>query len=84
MELYGNTYDVTKINEKAFSKTKKVKTLYVKTKKLTKASVKGSLKGSKVKKVKVRVGKKKLNKKYAKKYRKYFTKKNCGKKVKVS
>ena len=46
--------------------------------------MKGSLKGSKVKKVKVRVGKKKLNKKYAKKYRKYFTKKNCGKKVKVS
>ncbi|MBR1986861.1 MAG: CotH kinase family protein [Mogibacterium sp.] len=84
VELYGNTYDVTKINEKAFSKTKKVKALYVKTKKLTKASVKGSLKGSKVKKVKVRVGKKKLNKKYAKKYRKYFTKKNCGKKVKVS
>lgn len=62
----------------------KVKTLTVKTKDLTKASVKGSLKGSKVKTVKVRVGKKKTNKKYIRKYKKIFTKKNCGKKVRVT
>ena len=47
-------------------------------------SVRGSLKGSKVRKVKVKVGKKKVNKQYAKKYKKIFTKKNAGKKVKVS
>ena len=45
--------------------------------------VKGSLKGSKVKTVQVKVGSKKLNKKYVKKYKKIFTKKICGKKVKV-
>ena len=72
------------IRAKAFSKARKVKTVYVKTKKLTKASVKGSLKSCKVKKIRVKVGKKKTNRKYAKKYRKYFTKKNAGRKVKVS
>ena len=84
VELYGKTYNVTKIKAKAFSKSKKVKTVNIKTKKLKKTSVKGSLKGSKVQKIRVKVGKKKTNKKYAKKYRKYFTKKNCGRKVKVS
>ena len=37
----------------------------------------------KIKKGKVKFGSKKLNKRYAKKYKKIFTKKNCGKKVKV-
>ena len=84
VKLGDDSYAVTGIRAKAFSKAKKVKTVYVKTKKLTKASVKGSLKSCKVKKIKVRVGKKKTNKKYAKKYRKYFAKKNSGRKVKVS
>ncbi len=78
----GVKLNVTSIAPKAFKGTK-VKTLTVKSKKLTKKSVKGSLKGSKVKTVKVKVGKKKENKKYVKKYKKIFTKKNCGKKVKV-
>ena len=75
--------NVKKVGKKAFKGAKKLKTLIVKSKKLKKKSVKGSLKGSKVKTVKVKVGKKKANKKYAKKYKKIFTKKNCGKKVKV-
>lgn len=78
----GKVFDVTGINAKAF-KGKKVRTLTVKTKGLTKASVKGSLKGSKVRTVKVKVGKKKENKKFVKKYKKIFTKKNAGKKVSV-
>ncbi len=82
VKLNGKTYEVNKIKAKAFKKSK-AKKLIIKTKKLSKSRVKGSLKGSKIKKVKVKVGKKKTNKKYVKKYRKYFTKKNCGKKVKV-
>jgi len=78
----GKTFNVTGLQSDAFRGTK-CKTLTVKTKGLTKASVKGSLKGSKVKTVKVKVGKKKENKKYVKKYKRYFTKKNCGKKVRV-
>lgn len=73
---------VKKISKGAFAGTG-VKTLVVTSKKLKKKSVKGSLKGSSVKTVKVKVGKAKLNKKYVKKYKKIFTKKNCGKKVKV-
>ena len=73
---------VKKIAKNAFKGTK-IKTIVVKTKKLTKKSVKGSLKGSKVKAVKVKIGKAKVNKKYVKKYKKIFTKKNAGKKVKV-
>ena len=73
---------VKKIKKNAFRGTK-IKTVTVKTKKLTAKSVKGSLKGSKVKKVKVKVGKKSVNKKYVKKYKKIFTKKNAGKKVSV-
>lgn len=78
----GKVFEVTGINAKAFKGTK-VRTLTVKTKGLTKASVKGSLKGSKVRTVKVKVGKKKENKKFVKKYKKIFTKKNAGKKVSV-
>ena len=82
VKIEGKTFNVTGISAKAFKGTK-VKTLTVKSKKLTKKSVKGSLRGSKVKTVKVKVGKKKVNKKYAKKYKKIFTKKNAGKKVAV-
>lgn len=74
---------VTKISKNAFRGTK-VKTLQVKTKKLTKKSVKNSLKGSAVKTVKIKVSKKSsINKKYVKKYKKYFTKKNAGRRVSV-
>ena len=66
----------------AFNKSK-VKTLTVKSKKLTKKTVKNSLKGSKVKTIIVKVGSKKVNKQYVKKYKKIFTKKNAGKAVKV-
>ena len=75
---------VKKISKGAFKNYKKAKTLVVKTKKLKKATVKNSLKGSKITKVKVKIGKKKTNKSYVKKYKKIFTKKNAGKKVKVS
>ncbi len=78
----GVTLNVVGIAPKAFKGTK-TKTITVKTKLLTKASVKGSLKGSKVKTIKVKVGKKKENKNFVKKYKKYFTKKNAGKKVSV-
>ncbi len=63
----------------------KVKTITLKTKKLTKKSVKNLLKGCKAKKItiKVKVGSKKENQKYVKKYKKYFTKKNAGKKAVV-
>ena len=53
-----------------------VKTLTVKSTKLTKAGVKDCLKGSNV--IKVKVPKSKL-----KAYKKLFTKQNCGKSVKV-
>ena len=82
VNVNGQTLEVTSIAPNAFAGTS-VKTVTVKSKKLTKASVKGSLKGSKVKTVKVKVGKKKENKKFVKKYKKIFTKKNAGKKVKV-
>ena len=81
--IKGKSYAVTGIGANAF-KGAKAKTLVVRSKKLTKKSVKGSLKGSKVKVVKVKVGSKKVNKKYVKKYKKIFTKKICGKKVKVN
>ncbi|MBQ6500428.1 MAG: hypothetical protein IJI87_03440 [Mogibacterium sp.] len=82
VSVNGVTLKVTKIAPNAFKGTK-VKTLTVKSKALTKASVKNSLKGSKVKTVKVKVGSKKEKKKYVKKYKKIFTKKNAGKKVTV-
>jgi hypothetical protein len=75
---------VKTVKKGALKSFKKVKTVIVKTKKLTKKSVKGSLKGSKVKTIKVKVsGKKRINKRYVKKYKKIFAKKNCGKKTKV-
>ena len=68
---------LTKIGAYSFKKDSALKTIYIRnTVSLTKAGVKKSLKGSKVKKVKVKKSK-------VKKYKKYFSKKNCGRKVKV-
>lgn len=68
---------LSKIGTYAFYGDKSLKTVYInKTTKLTKKGVKKSLKGSSVKTVKVKKSK-------VKKYKKYFTKKNCGRKVKV-
>lgn len=75
---------VKKISKGTFKNYKKAKTLIVKTKKLKKSKVKNSLKGSKISRIKVRVGKKKTNKAYVKRYKKIFTKKNAGKKVRVT
>ena len=75
--------NVKTIKKNAFRGSKATK-LMVKSKKLTKKSVKGSLRGSKVKRVQVKIGKKSVNKKFVKKYKKIFTRKNAGKKVKVS
>ena len=74
---------VRTIQAKAFAGCRGLKTVTLKTKKLTSKTVKGSLKGSKVSTVKIKVGTKKANKKYIKKYKKVFTKKNCGRKVKI-
>ena len=73
---------VRKIGKSAFKGTQ-VKTLIIKSKKLSKKSVKGSLRGSAVKNVKVKIGKKSINKKYVKKYKKIFTRKNAGRKTRV-
>ena len=68
---------LSKIGAYSFYGNKSLKTIYIKnTSKLTKSGVKKSLKGSRVKTVKVKKSK-------VKKYKKYFTKKNCGRKVKV-
>lgn len=83
VKINGATYKVTGIGSKAFSKAKKVRTITVKTKKLTKSSVKNSMKGSKVSTIKVKVGKKSQNKKYVEKYAKVFAKANCGKEVTI-
>ena len=74
--------NVKTIKARAFSGTS-IKTLTVKSKKLTAKSVKGSLKGSKIKTIEVSAGSKKINKKLVKKYKKFLTKKNAGKKVTV-
>ena len=74
---------VRTIQAKAFAGCSGLKTVTLKTKKLTSKAVKGSLRGSSVKTIKVTVGTKKTNKQYVKKYRKIFTKKNCGKRVKI-
>ena len=74
--------NVAKLAKGALSKSKATK-LVVKTKKLKKSTVKGSLKDSKVKTVKVKVGSEETNKTFVKRYKKVFTKKVCGKKVKV-
>lgn len=81
--LNGKRYSVAGISKNAF-KTTKVKTVTVKTKKLTKKSVAKCFSGTKkVKTVKVSVGSKKANKTYVARYKKIFTKKNCGLKVVV-
>ena len=68
---------LAKIGATCFTGDTKLKTLNFKyTTKLSKKGVKKSLKGSSVKTVKVKKSK-------VKKYKKFFTKKNCGKKVKV-
>ena len=74
---------VKKISKGAFKKTG-IKTVTLKTVSLKAKSVKGSLTGSTVSSVKVKVGRAKKNKKYVKQYKKIFTKKNAGRKVKVS
>ena len=73
---------IKKINKKAFASSK-VKTVIIKSKKLTKKNVKQSLAGSKVTLIKINVGSKAQNKKYLAKYKKIFTKANAGKKVKI-
>ena len=73
---------VRKISKGAFKGTS-VRTLVVKSRKLSRRSVRGSLKGSRIKTVKIKAGGKKINKKYVKKYRKIFTKKNAGRKVRI-
>lgn len=76
---------VKTIKKSVFKSAKKLKTLVVKTKKLSKKTTRQCLKSSKVKTVRVAIGSKVVNKKYAKKYKKLFTKKACGKKsVKVA
>lgn len=74
---------VKKISKAAFKKTG-IKTVTLKTVSLKAKSVKGSLTGSTVSSFKVKVGGAKKNKKYVKQYKKIFTKKNVGRKVKVS
>lgn len=75
--------NVKKLSKNAM-KGSKATAMIIKTKALSKASVKGSLRGSKIKSIKVKVGKKKENRKYVKRYKKIFTKKNAGRKVKIS
>lgn len=78
----GVRYDVKGIQPNAF-KGSKAKTVTIKTRMLSKSSVKKSLQGSSVKTIKVNTVNKKLSKSFVKKYKKFFTKSNCGKKVKV-
>ncbi len=75
--------NVKSIGKVAFKGCKNLTSITVTSKHLTKKQVKNCLKGSKVKTVIVKVGSVKANKTYAKKYAKVFTKKTCGKKVKV-
>ncbi|MGI6737204.1 MAG: Ig-like domain-containing protein [Anaerovoracaceae bacterium] len=70
----GRYYRVTAAADSAFAAAKKVKTVQVKSGSLTKKSVRNCLRRSHVTTVKTV--------KY-KQYKKYFTKKNCGRKVKV-
>lgn len=71
--------NITKIGKNAFSGAENLKTITIKSAKLTKKSVKNCLKGSSVKTIKLKGNAKKQYKKYAA----YFTKANCGKKVTV-
>ncbi len=83
VKIAGKVYKVTGVKAGAFKGCKKLKSLVIKSKGLTKKGVKGCLKGSKVKTVKVKVGGKGLNKRFAKKYKRLFAKKVCGKRVAV-
>lgn len=74
---------LVKIGAHALKDVKTLKAITIKSTKLKKAGVRKALKGSNVATVKVLVGTIKANKAYAKKYAKIFTKKNCGKKVKL-
>ena len=74
---------VKKISAKAFS-GKGIKTVIVKSKKLTSKSVRNAFKGSEVKTIKIKIGTTKTNKTYIKKYKKIFTKKNAGKRLQLS
>lgn len=65
---------ITTIKAGAFKNCKKLTTITISSKKLTKDSVKNCLKGSKV--TVIKVPKSKYNA-----YKKIFTKKNCGKKI---
>lgn len=67
---------LTKMGTYVFRGDKRLKTLTIKSKKLTKTRVRGSLKGSSLTKVRVPASKLRA-------YKKIFTAKNCGKKVKV-
>ena len=69
--------NITSIEKGVFSGAKKLKTITLKSGKLTKKSVKNCLKGSAVTTIQLKGNAKKQ---YAK-YVKYFTKTNCGKKV---
>ena len=78
----GVHYCVTGIQPNAFKSSNATK-VTIKTIKFSKSSVRSCMAGSKVKTVKVKAENKKLSKSIAKKYKKFFTKGNCGKKVKV-
>ena len=83
IKINGKKVKVKSIKKKVFKKTK-VKKIVIKSPYLKKKGVKKSLKSSKVKIVKIKVySKAKANKKQIKKYKRYFSKVNCGKKVKV-
>ena len=79
----GKTYKVVGIAKGAFKNTK-VKTVTIKSGKLTKKSVSGAFKNSKVKTVKVKVSSStSTNKKFKSTYKKYFKKANSGKSVTI-
>ncbi|MBR6223620.1 MAG: leucine-rich repeat protein [Lachnospiraceae bacterium] len=71
---------ICKIGRKAFKGTK-IKTLTIKSSKLTKKAIKGALTGSNIKIVRINVGNKQQNKMTVKNYKKIFTKKITGRKV---
>lgn len=74
---------VRTIAKRAFRGTK-VKTLVIKSKKLTAARVRKSLSGSKVKKARVKVSAKlRVNRNYRKRYRSIFKRANSGRKISV-
>lgn len=75
--------NVEEIGDLCFSDCNKLKTLTVKSAKLTKEGVNNSLRASHITTVKVSTGNKAKDKKVVKAYKKIFTKANCGKKVTV-